>query len=125
MAVSNSGGFIPSGTIKFDKEEMDVSNQFDKDTGVFEASEPGLYVFFFNADIKSSSAYFTVYLNGDVARHFNHYDDAGNQRILSGFWSMKLDANDEIYLSNSISNSIYIDSYHEMYFMGYRLNWVS
>ena len=39
MAVSETGGWIDTGRIKFDKEEIDVSNNFDPSTGVFEASD--------------------------------------------------------------------------------------
>ena len=126
MAVSNSGDYIPTGRIKFNFEELDTNQCFEPQTGTFKAYEDGLYIFFFNAVVNSALAEVDVYLNGGYVEAIAHNDDAGSYgktRQLTGFWSMNLKANDEVYLHNAYSDSIYISDWNEMYFMGFRLNW--
>ena len=121
MAVSESGGWIPTGTIKFDTEEIDPTNSFDPASGVFEASEDGLFMFFFNAEVHSKYGLIQVNLNGDDVEYIDHYSDSGRGRQLIGFWSLNLKANDQVYINNVVSNSTFIDGHDGMYFMGYRI----
>ena len=85
-----------------------------------------MFAFFFNAFVDHTpSAYVYVYLNGDVVEHISNYanyGDSGNNRQLIGFWTMNLHANDQVYLSNGVSRSIYIDEDRGMYWMSIRLN---
>ena len=108
--------------MKFDSEKIDMSNNFDPNTGVFVASKSGQYSFFFNAHTDSTYGRIDVNLNGGDVQYLYHHDDASERRQITLFWTMDLVSNDEVYLNNIESNGIYCSDKHKMHFMGYRLN---
>jgi len=117
--------YIPTGAIKFDYVEF--GDGFDKYTGVFKAPATGTYIFFFNGFIwpYSNSGEIKVYLNDAEKLHFwnnANYESQAKDRQLSVFWSMSLNRDDEMYLYNPISDSLWNDADNRMYFHGYLAN---
>ena len=115
-----SGNYIPTGTITFDQKPFDNTNSFDETTGHFEAPIEGTYVFFVNAHVqKGTYSSIRVYVNGVYVKNFFDDEDAGKRRQLNLFFEVFLKKSDILYLHSDSFESIYIDTYHSVTFLGY------
>jgi len=125
LTTSYQPRMLDAGDITFDTLQVDHSNSFHKETGVFKVPASGDYAFFFNCFItKAGFAEIEIYVNGKDNLHFwnDISDDSDGDRQFPIFWSMQLNTNDEVKLYNYYGNKISIGEAYRMYFMGYKLN---
>ena len=115
-----SGNYIPTGTITFDKKPIDNTNSFDETKGSFEAPIEGTYVFFVNAHVgKGMASAIGVYVNGAHVKDFYDSEDAGNAREMNFFLKVVLKKSDILYLNNYYAETIFVDSIRPLTFLGY------
>lgn len=120
---TGAGGYIPTGTIKFDTEFVDASNVFDFFTrGQFKVKTRGHYVFSFCARISSSkNGRVNMYINGVKKHVFYHYDDNLSWRQMNFMVVESLDVGDVITLENYYANSIYAVPSNPMTLVVYKI----
>ena len=113
------GGHIPHGTITFDKKPVDNTNSFDETTGHFKAPIDGTYVFFVNTNADTIAG-ICVYVNDVIEKYFYDGEDfSGDLRQLNFFFEVVLHKEDQTWLFNDIENTIHVDYYHSITFLGY------
>jgi len=108
-------GYLPTGTITFEEEDFDYSNDFQRETGVFTAPKDGFYQFFFDGYYYSYSGHLSVYINGEYDQYFS--GSASSDHTF--WWGYNLEQGDEVTIVNSSSSSLYVDSDWSLFFMGY------
>ena len=117
---NQSGSYIPRGAITFDQKQVDITNSLDETTGHFEAPIEGTYVFFVNAWVNQGrNSRITVYVNGVKVKDFYDSEDAGLHREMSFFFEVFLKKSDILYLNNPYTETLYIDTYNSITFLGY------
>jgi len=112
------------GYIAYDTLQVDNSNNFEKETGTFVAPADGNYAFFFNCYYGDpENGAIAIYLNSGLERRIRSSsdDNSVNDRELTAFWSMELNANDVVRMKE-YDGSINVDNYYRMSFMGYKIN---
>jgi len=115
----------PIGAITFEVEQIDNYGNFEETTGIFRPKKDGIYWFIFNCFVYRSPpiAMIDIYVNGVEYQRFldydNNEDDGENSRQFTFTFSVELKANDELYLRNGYSNSIYHDDDQPMTIMGF------
>jgi len=121
-AIKNDESVVPDGRITFNEELEDDGNNFDADQGIFRAPVTGTYSFLFNGNsygnIKEEMDV-DVVVNGKVVQNFHDIEDEGQYRQITLFFSIQLNANDELYLNNYISGGLRADAVHFISFSGY------
>ena len=126
VTATKTEGHIPKGVIIFDEKLIDNSNSFIIEEGKFIVPSSGNYLFLFG-----STAYNTgysrvkVYVNGNY-NDYEFYDangDSSNRYHQHNFMfaSRKLQKDDELWLDNYVSETLYNDPYSPMTFVGYKL----
>jgi len=124
LVESDHGGWwLPKGDIHFETVKTDISGSFDKESGTFTAPSDGTYIFFFNCPIGGGSdVKMYVYVNDILRQLFeNQYNGTKDNRVLSVFWSLDLNVNDKLKLSNYYESTLF-DGYNQgMFFMGYKI----
>jgi len=112
------GGYVPVGKITFNQEDKDSTNSFSN--GVFRAPLEGTYLFLFSGYVSTDNrAYLYLYLNGAKEREF--YDGAPYPLEVTFHFTLSLQKDDEVYLSNEYESSFYTNLYRPMTFMSQRL----
>jgi len=114
---------VPWGIICFDYEDVDRSNSFDVEQGVFQVPIDGLYLFQVNGQTDGDFSQILVVVNGWYEREFD--DDLASgynkDRQVTFYFTLNLKTNDFVYLSNSIDNSYFTSQTVPMTFMGMRI----
>jgi len=123
LAFSKEESTITGNYIAFESLQIDKSDSFDKDTGVFDVPADGNYIFFFNCFYDDPGhAGIQVLVNEEIKEEFwidiDDNDDADRQLV--AFWSMELKAYDKLRLQEDYG-TISADSIHGIFFMGYNI----
>ena len=118
-------GHIPKGVIIFDEKLIDNSNSFIIEEGKFIVPSSGNYLFFFNSDaVNTGHSNVEVYLNGNLNYYFwetnGDSDHHGHQHNF--MFTSKLEEDDELWLYNVLSDTLYNNDFNPMTFVGYKTN---
>jgi len=113
-------GCIDTGIISFDEKVVDRSNNFNIQNGVFVSPKKGSYFFQFNSRIANGdSCEIQVYVNYEKVMYF--YENDTNQ-LANFYFTIELETNDELWLSLSGTDTLYVTPEKPLTFMGYLVN---
>ena len=126
VTATKSNGHIPGkSVITFDDKVIDHSNSFVIEEGKFIVPSSGNYLFFFNSDaVNTGHSNVEVYLNGNLNYYFwetnGDIDHHGHQHNF--MFASKLEEDDELWLYNVLSDTLYNNDFNPMTFVGYKTN---
>ncbi|XP_033127451.1 collagen alpha-1(X) chain-like [Anneissia japonica] len=109
-------------TILFTSMEINVGEDFDKNTGKFTCRISGFYYFMFSfLSYGGSPVYIKMKLNGRIITSVHRSDPAGNDQLSSG-GTVQLNVGDEVWLMNAGgSYKVYGNSEFPLTFTGFMI----
>ena len=126
VTATKSNGHIPGrSVITFDDKVIDHSNSFIIEEGKFIVPSSGNYLFFFNSDaVNTGHSNVEVYLNGNLNYYFweTNGDSDHHGHLHNFMFTSKLKKDDELWLYNVLSDTLYNNDFNPMTFVGYKTN---
>jgi len=123
IVTATKTGNIPSGVIAFDDKVSDHSNSFDAEEGKFIVPSSGNYLFFFNSlTFNTGPSCVDVIVNNTPVYDFyeSNGDSSHKDHQHNFIFASKLEKDDELYLVNYYSDTLYNGGSVPMTFVGYK-----